>query len=118
MGEQINDGDNAIINGEDAINTNLVFQTKSRSSTIIEPFVGKCIAVYNGKRSKRVYITEEKIGYKLGCFSFTKKMGKSIHNSEHNRKKIAKMKRKITQKKVRKTSATPKAKAKKKIKKK
>nr|ADZ99055.1 ribosomal protein S19 [Physarum polycephalum] len=80
-----------------------VIQTKSRSSTIINPFVGKVIAVYTGARSKRIYVTSRMVGFKLGCFAFTKKLGKSIHNSEHNRKKIAKMKRKITQKKVRKT---------------
>jgi len=85
--------------------------TKSRSSTIISPFVGKTIAVYNGKRPKHIDIKVEMIGYKLGCFAFTKKLGISIHNSDHNRKKIAKMRRKITQKKVRKT-ATVKGKGK------
>jgi ribosomal protein S19 len=82
-----------------------VIRTASRSSTIISPFVGKTIAVYNGKRPKHIDIKPEMIGYKLGCFVFTKKLGVSIHNSEHNRKKIAKMRRKITQKKVRKTAA-------------
>ena len=97
-------------------NDNSVVQTHSRSSTIIPPFIGRTIAVYTGKRAKRILIKENMLGYKLGSFVFTKKLGKSIHNSEHNRKKIAKMKRKITQKKVRKT--TPNAQAKKKVKKK
>jgi len=64
-----------------------VIQTNSRSSTIINPFVGKVMAVYTGRQSKRVYVTSDMIGYKLGCFAFTKKLGISIHNSEHNRKK-------------------------------
>jgi ribosomal protein S19 len=84
---------------------NFVIQTTSRSSTITSGFVGKVLAVHSGNKSKQVLITSDMIGHKLGSFSFTKKLGKSIHNSEHNRKKIAKMKRKITQKKVRKTPA-------------
>lgn len=79
-------------------------QTNSRSSTVITPFIGKVISIHTGRRSERVNITEQMLGYKLGCFAFTKRLGSSIHNSEHNRKKIAKMRRKITQKKVRKTS--------------
>jgi len=82
-----------------------VIQTNSRASTVISPFIGKVMAVYTGARSKRVYVNSQMLGYKLGCFAFTKKLGKSIHNSEHNRKKIAKMRRKITQRKVRKTVA-------------
>jgi small subunit ribosomal protein S19 len=94
---------------------NVAIQTNSRSSTIVNAFIGRTIAVYSGNKSQRLDITEAMVGYKLGCFSFTKKLGKSIHNSEHNRKKIAKMKRKITQKKVRKaTTTTAKTTAKKK----
>jgi len=85
--------------------SNSIVHTTSRSSTIVESFIGKTIAVHNGKVSERLLITPEMFGYKLGCFIFTKKLGKSIHNSEHNRKKIEKMRRKITQRKVRKTTS-------------
>jgi len=81
---------------------NSIIQTTSRSSVITNNFVGKIIAVHNGKESKRVLIKPEMIGYKLGCFVFTKKLGASIHNSDRNRKKKEKMRRKITQKKARK----------------
>ena len=78
-------------------------QTQSRSSTIVDSFIGKTLNIYNGKRFLHLNINAQMIGFKLGCFIFTKKLGKSIHNSLNNRKKIAKMKRKITQKKDRKT---------------
>lgn len=92
-----------------------VIKTDSRSSTIVPRFVGATISVHTGKRIKKLTIEEKMVGYKLGAFVFTKKLGKSIHNSEHNRKKIAKIRRKITQKKIRKApTASTKNKKKKK----
>jgi ribosomal protein S19 len=85
-----------------------VLLTKSRSSVIAKPFIGKVLSIYQGKFSKRIRITKRMKGHHLGEFSFTKKMGKSIHNSERNRKKKEKMRRKITQKKVRKPKTTKK----------
>jgi|ERR1700758_5012966 len=82
----------------------MVTLTKSRNSTIIEEFVGKIISVYNGKTYVRVKVRPKMVGFKLGAFSFTKKMGKSVHNSDKNAKKKAKMRRKITEKKIRKTT--------------
>nr|ADD25167.1 ribosomal protein S19 [Didymium iridis]ADD25168.1 ribosomal protein S19 [Didymium iridis] len=89
--------------------SNSIVHTTSRSSVIINSFIGKTIAVHDGRSSVRIEIKPDMVGFKLGCFVFTKKLGQSIHNSEHNRKKIEKMRRKITQKKVRKTTQkTPK----------
>jgi small subunit ribosomal protein S19 len=92
-----------------------IIQTTSRSSVITSNFVGKILAIHNGRVSKRILIKPEMVGFKLGCFVFTKKLGPSIHNSDRNRKKKEKMRRKITQKKARKpvqkatkTSATKK----------
>jgi len=82
--------------------------TKSRSSTIVGNFVGHLISVYNGKAYKRLLVKETMIGHKLGAFIFTKKLGKSIHNSDRNAKKKEKQRRKITQKKVRKTATAKK----------
>jgi len=82
----------------------MVTLTKSRDSTILEEFMGKIISVYNGKTYVRVKVRPKMIGYKLGVYSYTKKMGKSIHNSDKNAKKKAKMRRKITAKKIRKTT--------------
>jgi len=85
---------------------NSVLQTTSRSSVITSNFAGRTIAVHDGRLSQRLYIKSEMVGFKLGCFVFTKKLGPSIHNSERNRKKKEKMRRKITQKKARKPKAT------------
>lgn len=90
-----------------------IVKTKSRASTIVENFIGRTIAVHNGKTSQHLVITEEMVGHKLGEFVFTKKIGKSIHNSEHNRKKKEKLRRKITQKKIRRTTPGKKSKIKK-----
>jgi small subunit ribosomal protein S19 len=78
--------------------------TQSRTSHIPSNFIGKTIAVYNGKKHKPLKITHKMIGQKLGQFVLTKKIGSSIHNSERNRKRKEKQRRKITQRKVRKTS--------------
>ena len=46
-------------------------KTWSRSSTILPDFVGLTFAVHNGKSFPEVLITEDKVGHKLGEFSFT-----------------------------------------------
>src|ERR1700761_3542365 len=81
-----------------------VTRTYSRDTMIPPEFVGYTIAIHNGKRFTNVRITSNMIGYKLGTFCFTKRLGSSIHNSEHNAKKRAKMRRKITERKIRKTT--------------
>lgn len=48
-------------------------QTKSRSSTVLPSFVGKCFKIHNGKIFHKILITEKMIGYKLGEFSPTRK---------------------------------------------
>ena len=53
--------------------TKKIFLTKSRTSTIIPSFVGKCFKVYNGKIFHKITVTEKMIGYKLGEFSPTRK---------------------------------------------
>lgn len=83
-------------------------KTTSRSTTIINKFVGKTFSIHNGKTAERIVITSEMIGQKLGSFVLTKKLGKSIHNSDNNRKKREKARRKITQKKVRKKATVSK----------
>ena len=49
-----------------------VIQTWSRRSTIYPQFIGRTIAVYNGKEHVPVYITEDMVGHKLGEFSPTR----------------------------------------------
>ncbi len=45
----------------------------SRSSTIPSFLLGATVWVHNGKEFKKVIITEDKIGYKFGEFSTTRK---------------------------------------------
>jgi small subunit ribosomal protein S19 len=47
-------------------------KTWSRTSTIIPDFVGHTFEVHNGKEFKRVFVTEDMVGHKLGEFSFTR----------------------------------------------
>ena len=51
-------------------------KTKARNSTIIPPFVGFNIEVYNGKAYIPVFIHSSMIGHKLGEFSPTRKFTK------------------------------------------
>jgi small subunit ribosomal protein S19 len=50
-----------------------VIKTWARACTISPDFVGKTIAVHNGKVHVPVFITENMVGHKLGEFSPTRK---------------------------------------------
>lgn len=50
-----------------------IIKTWARASTISPDFVGKTIAVHNGKVHVPVFITENMVGHKLGEFSPTRK---------------------------------------------
>ena len=50
-----------------------IIKTWARSSTIAPDFVGKTIAVHNGKVHVPVFITENMVGHKLGEFAPTRK---------------------------------------------
>jgi small subunit ribosomal protein S19 len=50
----------------------------SRRSTIPSILIGQKVLVYNGKEFKKIFINREKIGYKFGDFSFTRKHTKKI----------------------------------------
>lgn len=49
------------------------FKIWSRNSVIPEFLLGQTVLVHNGKEFKNVAITREKLGYKFGEFSFTRK---------------------------------------------
>ena len=49
-----------------------VVKTWSRASMITPDFVGKTIAVHNGRQFIPVFITENMVGHKLGEFSPTR----------------------------------------------
>jgi len=48
----------------------------SRSSTVPEKLVGEMVFIHNGKDFTKSYITREKVGFKFGEFSFTRKFTK------------------------------------------
>jgi small subunit ribosomal protein S19 len=50
-----------------------IIKTWARASTIAPDFVGRTIAVHNGKLHVPVFITENMVGHKLGEFSPTRK---------------------------------------------
>lgn len=53
-------------------------KTNSRSSVILESFIGKTILVYDGAIYRKVIIYEDMVGHKLGEFCFTRVQG-NIH---------------------------------------
>lgn len=53
-----------------------IYKIWSRRSTIPFFLVNKFVSIYNGKSFKRIFITSDKIGYKFGTFSFTRKLRK------------------------------------------
>lgn len=50
-----------------------VIKTWARACVIVPEFVGKTIAVHNGKDHVPVFVTEDMVGHKLGEFSPTRK---------------------------------------------
>lgn len=50
-----------------------IIKTWARSSTISPDFVGKTVAVHNGRVHVPVFITENMVGHKLGEFAPTRK---------------------------------------------
>lgn len=66
-----------------------VIRTKSRSSTILQSFVGLVFEVYNGRVYNNVYVEEKMVGHKLGEFSFTRKLGR-IHEKKNKKGKSTK----------------------------
>ncbi len=50
-----------------------IVKTWARASTVAPEFVGRTIAVHNGKVHVPVFVTENMVGHKLGEFSPTRK---------------------------------------------
>ena len=65
-------------------NKKTVIKTWSRRSTIVPDMVGHTFAVHNGRNGIPVYVTENKVGHKLGEFAPTRTF--SGHSAE---KKVA-----------------------------
>lgn len=50
-----------------------IIKTWARSSTVSPEFVGRTIAVHNGRVHVPVFVTENMVGHKLGEFAPTRK---------------------------------------------
>ena len=61
-------------------------KTRSRSSIILNSFIGSTIYVYNGMNYKKIIINENMVGHKLGEFIFKRKIGK-IHIKKKKKRK-------------------------------
>jgi small subunit ribosomal protein S19 len=59
----------------------------SRNSLIIPHLVGLRIAVYNGRHMHSFMVKSEMVGFPLGSFSLTKKLGYKIHIKKKKNKK-------------------------------
>jgi small subunit ribosomal protein S19 len=66
------------------------FKIWSRTSVISEFLVGQEVSVYNGKVFKQINITREKVGYKLGEFSFTRILKERLKKKKIKPKKKTK----------------------------
>ena len=55
------------------VKRNKNIQIWSRNSVIPEFLIGQTVSVHNGKEFKNVTVTREKIGFKFGEFSLTRK---------------------------------------------
>ena len=53
-------------------NSNAVIQTWSRASMIMPDMLGLTIAVHDGRRHVPLFITENKVGHRLGEFAPTR----------------------------------------------
>ena len=50
-----------------------IIKTWARASTISQEFVGRTVAVHNGRVHVPVFVTENMVGHKLGEFAPTRK---------------------------------------------
>lgn len=59
----------------------------SRNSTIPESLIDQSVLVHNGNKFIKTYITREKVGFKFGEFSYTRKFTSRIKNKNNKKKK-------------------------------
>jgi len=62
------------------------FKFLSRASVISDFLIGQEVSVHNGKVFKPIHITREKVGYKLGEFSFTRVLRERIKKNKNKKK--------------------------------
>jgi len=65
---------------------------ENRNMLICKRHLGLRIWVSNGKYFEKIYISKKMLGYKLGQFVFTKKMGHTIHFKVVRKQQVKKKK--------------------------
>lgn len=55
------------------IKKDFIIKINSRRSTILKPFIGKDVWIYNGQNYIKRKITENMVGHKFGEFAYTRK---------------------------------------------
>ena len=61
-------------------------QTWSRASTILPNMIGHTFAVYNGRQHVPVFVTDQKVGHKLGEFSPTRTFRSHIKKDKKSKR--------------------------------
>ena len=61
-----------------------IIEIYNRNSIIFPILLGVTVLIHNGKKFTKLLITSDMIGFKFAEFSFTKRIGMSIHNSNQN----------------------------------
>ena len=64
-----------------------VIKTWSRRSTILPEFVGLTFAVHNGRKFLPVFVTENRVGHKLGEFSPTRTFRGHVKDDKKGRRR-------------------------------
>lgn len=65
-----------------------LFIIKKKNDIILDYMVGLYFLVYNGNNFSLLFIKENMVGYRIGEFIITKKLGSQIHNNKRNSNKI------------------------------
>ena len=64
-----------------------MFITWNRNSIISKALIGRVFTVHNGVWLLKVTVESNMVGFKLGSFSFTKRIGFEIHDPDKKKKK-------------------------------
>jgi small subunit ribosomal protein S19 len=93
------------------VNKRSDFYIWSRRALVTSKFVGKRVAVYNGRRFLSFIVRKSMIGYKFGEFSLTKKIG-AIHKIYKRAAKLSRNRKKFVARKQNIKSRGPASRAK------
>ena len=75
------------LNNNNNNNKKRKLKTYSRSSCIPSFLINKFILIYDGKEFRKCYINREKVGYKFGEFSYSRKKNEVKKKFKKNKKK-------------------------------